>query len=189
MPLAPSRPSDEEPAALSPLAGDEGGLAIRRGRIIHRLLELLPPLEGGAREAAARRFLARPIHGLDGETQDAIAREVLAILESPGFEPLFAPGSRAEVPLAGRIGDLIIAGQVDRLVVTPDEVQIVDYKTNRPVPAAAEDTPRAYLKQMAAYRALLSRIFPDRGVRCALLWTAAPALMPLGAEILDPYAP
>ena len=189
VPLAPSRPAVEEPPALSPLAGGGDGSAIRRGRIIHRLLELLPPIEPDAREAAARKFLVRPLHGLDAESQDAIAREVLAILEQPGFAPLFAPGSRAEVPLAGRIGNFVIAGQVDRLVVTPSEVQIVDYKTNRPVPASAVEAPTAYLKQMAAYRALLARIYPDRSVRCALLWTAAPLLMPIAGEILDSHAP
>ena len=189
VPLAPSRPPVEEPPALSPLAGGEEGLAIRRGRIIHRLLELLPALEPDAREAAARKFLARPLHGLDAESRDAIVREVLAILEQPGFAPLFAPGSRAEVPLAGRIGNFVVAGQVDRLVVTPGEVLIVDYKTNRPVPANAAEAPPAYLKQMAAYRALLACIFPDRPVRCALLWTVAPLLMPIAGEILDFHAP
>jgi ATP-dependent helicase/nuclease subunit A len=42
---------------------------------------------------------------------------------------------------------------------------------------------------MAAYRALLREIYPGRAVRCALLWTAAPRLMPLDATHLDPHAP
>jgi ATP-dependent helicase/nuclease subunit A len=187
VPLAPSRPADEEPPAVSPLAGD--GLAIRRGRITHRLLELLPALEPGAREAAARRYLARPVHGLDAALREAIARETLAILTNREFAPLFGPASRAEVPLAGCIGELVIAGQVDRLVVTGTEVQVVDYKTNRPVPARPDEAPVAYLKQMAAYRALLALIYPAHRLRCALLWTSAPLLMPLPDALLDPYAP
>jgi len=186
VPLAPSRPP-EEPAAASPLAGD--GLAIRRGRITHRLLELLPNLAPPDRPAACRRYLARPVHGLEPEMQETIARETLAILEDPEFAALFGPDSRAEVPLAGRIGGLVIAGQVDRLVVTGAEVQIVDYKTNRPVPGEAAEAPVAYRRQMAAYRALLVRVYPGRRVRCALLWTAAPRLMPLSEALLEPYAP
>ena len=42
---------------------------------------------------------------------------------------------------------------------------------------------------MAAYRALLACIFPDRPVRCALLCTVAPLLMPIAGEILDFHAP
>jgi len=78
---------------------------------------------------------------------------------------------------------------VDRLAVTAATVTVVDYKTNRPVPKRARDAPPAYLKQMAAYRALLERIYPDRAVRCVLLWTAGPEIMPLPDSLLDAYAP
>jgi len=42
---------------------------------------------------------------------------------------------------------------------------------------------------MAAYRALLTSIYPDRPVHCALLWTDGPRLMPLSAHLLDGYLP
>jgi len=191
VPLAPSRPLETEPPALSPLAGPNGreGEAVRRGRIIHRLLELLPPLAVSDRERACRRFLDLSIHGLDRAQKEAIAAETLAILSDSVFGHLFGPGSRAEVPLAGKIGDWVIVGQVDRLLVTDSEVHIVDYKTNRPVPDSAEQAPAAYLKQMAAYRAVLAGVYPKHRIRCALLWTVAPKLMPISTEILDRHAP
>jgi ATP-dependent helicase/nuclease subunit A len=71
------------------------------------------------------------------------------------------------------------------LVVTDHEVLIVDYKTNRPPPTQVEDVPRAYLAQMAAYRALLQGLHPNKPVRCALLWTDAPRLMELPGDRLD----
>jgi ATP-dependent helicase/nuclease subunit A len=40
---------------------------------------------------------------------------------------------------------------------------------------------------MAAYRAVLSEAFPGRAIDCALLWTDAPHLMKLPAELLDGY--
>ena len=139
--------------------------------------------------AVCRRFLDLSTHGLDPAQQEAIAAETLAILSDPVFGHLFGPGSRAEVPLVGKIGNRVIAGQVDRLLVTDREVDIVDYKTNRPVPDSVEQAPVAYLKQMAAYRAVLTDIYPKHRVRCALLWTVAPKLMPIPTEILDRYAP
>ncbi|MFI4985902.1 MAG: double-strand break repair helicase AddA [Alphaproteobacteria bacterium] len=187
-PLAPSRPAEEEPAVRSPL-GDEEGLRFRRGLLVHRLLEALPEIPPDARARACRRYLSRPAHGLGAEEQEAIARETLAVLGDPAFAPLFAAGSRAEVPLVGEVNGRIIAGQIDRLLVSESEILIVDYKTNRLPPASAQGVAPLYLKQMAAYRALLARIYPGRSLRAALLFTDGPRLMPLPNELLDAYAP
>src|SRR5207237_7906536 len=62
-PLLASRPSGPEPATLSPLAV-AGRDRFKRGLLVHRLLQSLPELPAGEREAAARRFLALPVHGL-----------------------------------------------------------------------------------------------------------------------------
>jgi ATP-dependent helicase/nuclease subunit A len=78
-----------------------------------------------------------------------------------------------------------VSGQVDRLAVTPGGVLIADYKTNRPAPRRLEDVPRGYLTQLALYRAVLSRIYPDRGVRAALVWTDVPDLMEVSGDALD----
>lgn len=187
-PLTPSHPDGEEPPVLSPFGRDDG-LRFRRGRLIHALLQTLPQLPPESRPGAAAAFLARPVHGLDTATQDTIATETLAVLDDPGFAAIFGPASRAEVPLVGRLGDRTISAQVDRLVVMPDAVLVVDFKTNRPPPADEGGVPTLYLRQMAAYRAALRRIYPDRTVRCALLWTDGPHLMPLGDTTLDAHAP
>ena len=84
---------------------------------------------------------------------------------------------------------LYISGQIDRVLVTPDEVTIIDYKTNRPPPARPEDVPAVYLRQLAAYRSAIALIFPGKRIRCALLWTDGAKLMPLGDELLDAHAP
>jgi len=189
-PLAPSRPSEAEPPVLSPRT-DAGEDRYQRGRIVHRLLQALPDLPEGDRRAACERFLAGTSLDLAVAAQADIAGEVMAILKSPDFAPLFGPGSRAEVPVAGIVdgpdGPEAVSGQVDRLLVTPDSVTVLDYKTARPVPPRPEDTPAAYLRQMAAYRAVLRQIWPDRPVRCCLLWTATPALVALDGRLLDRY--
>ena len=46
-----------------------------------------------------------------------------------------------------------------------------------------------YVKQMAAYRALLRLIYPGRSVRCFLLWTVGPTLSELEPSLLDAAAP
>ena len=188
--LAPSRPSEDEPPVRSPLADFAAGrIGYRRGDLIHRLLETLPELSVAARRAAAERFLARPLHELAEAERREIADETLAILEAPAFAALFGPGSRAEVPLIGVVGAAVISGRIDRLVVGEDAILVIDYKTNREPPASVAEVAPAYLRQMAAYRALLRQIYPAKEIRCALLWTEAPRLMPLDPAHLDAYAP
>jgi ATP-dependent helicase/nuclease subunit A len=188
-PVSPSHlGEDMEPPVASPLDSAVSG-RYQRGRVIHRLLQTLPgrPPETAKRDMA--RFLAQPGIGLDAAQQAEIAAEVRAVLEDAELAPLFGPGSRAEVPIAGVLNGLPIAGQVDRLAVSESEVLVVDYKTNREPPASIDQVPEAYLRQMAAYRGLLQAIYPGRGVRCALLWTEGPTLMPLPEKTLSSHAP
>ena len=83
----------------------------------------------------------------------------------------------------------MISGTVDRLIVGPDTVDIVDFKTGRRVPVDAAAVPDAYKRQMAAYVAVLRGVFPDRGVRAALLYTSGPALIVLNDATLAPHKP
>ena len=193
-PLLPSRPSGPEPATLSPLAV-AGRDRFKRGLIVHRLLQSLPELPAAEREAAARQFLALPLHALAAAEQAEICAETLAVLGEPGFAALWGPEAQAEVPVVGLIAgsdagsEHAVSGQIDRLLVEADHVLIVDFKTVRPPPATAEAVPPLYLRQLATYRAALARIYPARRIDCAILWTAGPLLMPIGAGLLDRHLP
>ncbi|HTT78151.1 MAG TPA: PD-(D/E)XK nuclease family protein, partial [Stellaceae bacterium] len=193
-PLLPSRPSGPEPATLSPLAV-AGRDRFKRGLVVHRLLQSLPELPPGERAAAARRFLALPLHALGPDEQAEIAAEVIAVLDDPELAALWGPNSRAEVPVVGLIPgsrpgtDTAVSGQIDRLVVTPNRVLIVDFKTVRPVPAGSADVPTLYLRQLATYRAALGRIYRDRRIDGAILWTDGPRLMPIPGDLLDRHLP
>ena len=187
-PLAPSRPTDDEPPVVSPLGADAGA-RFKRGLLIHRLLQGLPDLRPEARAEAASTYLARPVHGLARVAQEEIAAETLAVIENPDFAELFGPESLAEVPLTGVVSGQVVSGQIDRLLVTDSAVTVVDYKTNRPPPVGVDAVPALYLRQMAAYREVLRQIYPDRPARCVLLWTDGPRLMDLGNAVLDPHAP
>ena len=181
-PLAPSRPSGSDPPARSPLA--RTGDRRRRGRLIHRLLEFLPDLAEAERRDAAMRLLADAAPDLDGGVRAEIAAATLAALSAPGAAAAFAPGSRAEVPIIGRVGDIVVSGQVDRLAVGDDAVVVVDYKSHRNPPAEPDRVPPLYRRQMAAYRAVLGKIYPGKSIACYLLWTEGPNLVRLSDGLL-----
>jgi len=187
-PLAPSKPSGPEPPVHSPFGEDEGA-RFRRGRLIHRLLELLPELEISQRSTAAMELLSNPLYELEPDARQEIIDVTLNVLDDPEFAPLFGPGSRAEVAIAGVEGDHVISGQIDRLLVLEDSVLIVDYKSDRPAPRTADDVTQAYVQQLAVYRATLKKIYPTRSIRCALLWTDGPMMMEIEPEILAAYTP
>lgn len=188
-PLTPSKPDEEEEAVTSPLKVVEqmkrDKRKYHRGRLIHKLLEILPEIAVENREGALGRYLTQDAHELNEGDIAQISEEVQGILNNPELEGLFGPGSRSEVPIVGQIGDFSLSGEVDRLAVTDDEVIIVDYKTNRPPPESVEKIPRIYQRQMAAYRAVLSQIYPDHKVKSYLLWTDVGNMMEIPDNLLD----
>lgn len=183
-PLAPSRPARAEPPALSPV-GEHRARRFQRGLVIHRLLQMLPDTPLADRRSTAARHVDQTLPELTDAARARVVDETLAVLDHPDFAPLFGPGSRAEVPVIGAIGHFRLSGQVDRLKVTDHEVLIVDYKTNRPPPRDVAGVDPAYVFQMAAYRAALARVWPDRPVRCVLLWSDGPFVTELPADMLD----
>ena len=178
-PLAPSTiDEDSQPA---PPPGEAMRAAARRGTLIHHLLERLAPVDPPQRLERALSWLERSAGLADEAARRDIADQVCAVLSDPRFAPLFGPGSLGEAPLAATLLDgRVIAGTVDRLLVTDREVAVLDFKTGR-VPADEAAVPPAHRAQMQAYVEALRVIFPGRTIRAALLYTAGPQLVELAA--------
>jgi ATP-dependent helicase/nuclease subunit A len=194
--IAPSRGTDDDKQraiAASPLGLEfaesqrRRAAAMARGQAVHALLQHLPELSPPAREEAARRYLTSD--AALGEEAEQLCESVMTILRDPALAPLFAPGAQSEVPLAGVLGDVEIAGVVDRLAVTAGAVWLADYKTDRQPPARPEDIPAKYLQQLAAYRAILTEIFPAKEIHCLLIWTETATSMRVTRDRLDPHTP
>jgi ATP-dependent helicase/nuclease subunit A len=164
--------------------------ALQQGTLVHRLLQSLPDLPPERRRDAARAHLARNASGWSEAERDELAEKVIALIADSRFAAVFAAGSRAEVAIVGRLTlqgrpPALVSGQIDRLVVTPNEVFIVDFKTNHAPPKAAGEAPPAYIRQLALYRAVLSQFYPQHAIRAALLWTETADLMEISAPALD----
>jgi ATP-dependent helicase/nuclease subunit A len=190
-PLSPSAAVDEEIGRFAHAAGSPADRqkALERGRIVHRLMQALPDIPPARRDDALTRYLANTAKDFLPAERAEIARQVFAVLDDPRFAEVFAPGSRPEVPIVGRIpcpgtDPVEIAGQVDRLIVTEDAVLIADYKTDRTVPQKLADVPD-YVTQLALYRAVLARLYPQKRIRAALIFTGCPILIEVPATAMD----
>jgi ATP-dependent helicase/nuclease subunit A len=161
---------------------------LRRGRLIHSLLQYLPELPSQDRPAAADAFLGQ-VADLPAAERAEIKTAALAVLADPAMGEVFQPGGRAEVAVIGTSAKLppgtIINGRVDRLVVTPKRVLVVDFKTDQPPPQDTADISRHYVLQMAAYAAVLETAYPGREIVAALCWTDGPNLMTLPDALLS----
>jgi ATP-dependent helicase/nuclease subunit A len=167
--------------------------ALARGRLVHRLMQSVPDIAPADRKSAIERYLQSRAVEFSAAERAEMARQVMAVLNDLIFAEVFSPGSRAEVPIVGRIGladrpgaaTVNVSGQVDRLAVTPDSVLIADYKTDRSVPGSLVEAPASYLEQMALYRAVLRRLYPEKAIRAALIFTAAPKIVEVPGAAMD----
>ena len=175
-PLTPSKQDDENDVYSSPLENGTSKYFLR-GTIIHRLLQLLPEIAKEHRLNAANQYFSNNTFALSSTEQSQIISEVFSIIENPEFSALFEKQSKAEVPIMGEVDGQIISGQIDRLVVLPDKVLIVDYKTNRPAAKSLADIQHSYLKQLKAYKSLIKKIYPDKITKTYILWTNTAQMM------------
>jgi ATP-dependent helicase/nuclease subunit A len=70
------------------------------------------------------------------------------------------------LPLDTEAGRVTLSGIIDLLHITPETVEIIDYKTDRGRHAEPE-----YRKQLSVYYHVLAEVYPDRDVRPVILYT------------------
>jgi ATP-dependent helicase/nuclease subunit A len=182
-PVTPVSPSDLGGAKVlggGALPEDE---ALRRGSQIHLLLENIPS-DAADPEDLGRRILASEAPTASPEEAAALIGEALRNIRA--HPDIFAPGALVEVDIAAHLPslDCPLVGTIDRLIVGPDRILAVDFKTNAVVPASPETTPEGLLRQMGAYLEALEQIWPEHEIELAILWTAAAELMPMPHAIV-----
>lgn len=178
-PPRPLRPSSlgEESVADAPF-GPGDAAAARRGLLLHALFERLPAVAPSQRRGAGSRWLAA-----QPDASPDLLDVALGVIDA--HPDLFDAEALTEAPVAGIVDGVVISGVIDRLVIRPDRVLIVDFKTGCHVPENAERVPPAYLRQMAAYSAIIGGAFPGSHIEAALLYTAEPRLIMLPDALLD----
>lgn len=152
------------------------------GTALHALLQHLAKVAPPDRPAVAARALPLLLpQALD--QHQGLAAKALSILSRPELAPLFAQGSRAEVPFlatAQHKGETVtVAGRIDRIVTTPGGVLLVDFKSDAdPVMEPGRVKP-GYLTQLGLYALVAKQLFPGQRIEAGILWTGLESLLKL----------
>jgi ATP-dependent exoDNAse (exonuclease V) beta subunit len=142
----------------------EGDADVRsRGTAAHRLLELVPLTAVGTPTLGDALRTVRHAQGLERLATDDVLAWVEGVLGTPFFRAAAKTPARVhrELPFALRLDGepgspgLVLRGQIDLVVETPEAVLIVDYKTSKAPPAGLEP----YRFQLECYALAARRLF------------------------------
>jgi ATP-dependent helicase/nuclease subunit A len=153
-------------------------IAKARGTALHLLLERLPGVDPALWPDRAASLIGDPILAAE------MLADARAVLTHPDLSRLFGAETLAEVAVTAPWNGRILAGSIDRLVVMPDRVLVIDYKSNAVLPATQAQVPESILRQLGAYAHMLSQIYPARRIETAILWTRGPRLMSVDPDIV-----
>jgi ATP-dependent helicase/nuclease subunit A len=180
----PAKPKTIAPSELGGarvLPGDPAEVdeedAKARGTQIHRLLEHLPMAPPEERHSLGLQLIQ--------SDDSALVDEIRGLLDQPGLQWLWTDEALREVDITADLPGIgRIHGAIDRLIVGPDKVTAIDYKSNRIVPKRPEQTPLGLTRQLGVYAMALHKIYPDHNIEVAILWTHTGDLMVLPDDLL-----
>ncbi|MFC3182234.1 double-strand break repair helicase AddA [Cypionkella sinensis] len=177
-PAQPLSPSDLGGAKVMPGEVDGSGeeAAKARGTALHLLLEHLPNAEPAAWPTLGAALIP------DSLQRAAVLPEAEAVLAA--LPMVFAAEALAEVTVTASLNGQTMIGTIDRLLIGPDHILAVDFKSNHRTPTSPAEVPEGILRQMAAYASALAQIYPSHRIETAILWTRTATLMPLPPDIV-----
>lgn len=171
----------DEPRGVSEEINRE--IAIWRGTIIHRMIELL--CEGDDYPATEQT-----IHSVYQRVKTEVMRQKPAWIEHlescleeaastfnhPACEIIFKPANKAqtynEMPLLYREEQQPIYGIVDRVIKSDDSILIIDYKSHQLDEAETpRDAARQFSAQLTYYRNGIKKLWPGYEIKTGILFT------------------
>jgi len=109
-------------------------------------------------------FAERYCLGEEVDPRNNDERRVQSLLDSLSGE--LHPEENAYLPLDTEQGRVTLSGVIDLLHITPDTVDIIDYKTDRGRHAESE-----YRKQLSVYYHIITELYPERTIQPFIFYT------------------
>jgi ATP-dependent helicase/nuclease subunit A len=161
--LDASMPESETPSA----SGHQLQASTARGHEIHQHLFALSYYTGDLEKY------------FDAYVEEPKIEELLRDLIAKHGELIVGENGVSEAPIAYKCGNKIILGQIDRLIIEPNLITIIDYKTDQIPLAATDNIPEQYRKQLNSYRDALALAYPGLTVETYILWVEHAKLVKL----------
>ncbi|MDD8021022.1 MAG: UvrD-helicase domain-containing protein [Acidobacteriota bacterium] len=140
----------------------------RRGELIHAILEKIDFLEDELEKQLEKIISDQEFRKYQPEEKEEATRCLLQFLMRPEVAEFFRqkPGRevRTEAEMVNRRGELY---RSDRLLIEPEIISIVDFKTGQ---FPDEAIRKGHAEQVKNYKAILEEIYPGRKVRGWLLY-------------------
>lgn len=186
---AAAAPPDANPARARPSDRSRGAdeEAIKLGQTVHALLMRLGALNAIPPQSLVQHW-AQTLGAPQPMAIEA-AMQALAIRAGQAFADLFTADSRGELAFDAWLpGGVHLAGRFDRLILTPAQVRVVEFKTAARPPAEPEALKPAQTRQIVQYAAAAGVLFPGRAVVAEMVWTSAPSRMVIPSPLLESWA-
>jgi len=154
-----------------------------RGIAIHRMLELL--CSGENPEQARKRVANECALISDSVEITSWLKEAHGNYTEPKFQQFFDQQlyhtAYNEVPVQYQAAGKTVYGIIDRVIVQPDEVWVLDYKTHVAAQdaAAISSLMEFYRPQLGYYATAARHLWPEKKIRAALLFTHSRSLVML----------
>lgn len=164
----PTQESVQELAYPSQLHQQDAANSVNKyqaelGTIIHKILELdLKNSNQQQRIESITKYLIMH-YSLSLDQQQRIIESATSIFDNPELVYLFADNSYAEVPIMAKIDGKLVSGKIDRLIVSENQVLIIDYKTGK-------HNAEHYEQQLQLYQKILQQIYPQKSVGYKIIW-------------------
>lgn len=173
--ISPSR------ASRSVADTEHEDVARTRGSAIHRLLEQLTLAPAPSRNDALQQLADELLLDVTDAVLQTWWDEAVRVVQHPSLRFLFDPTAFAaahnEVSLLYEHEGQSVHGIIDRLVIMPDTVWVIDYKTHPAArPGNLAQLAEPYREQMRLYARGAERLWPNKKIRPALLFTACAGL-------------
>jgi ATP-dependent helicase/nuclease subunit A len=185
---SPSELNDNENSAFEFTSSDKkhegfagGESDFERGKILHKLFENLPKIEKSKQQQFAKNIFEKSQFSSSLNFEE-IFSEAEKTINNPIFNDIFFGKTLSEVPIIGEFEGKFYSGKIDKLVFYEDELLILDFKTNRQTSnnSPNQKTIKKYKIQLGAYKNLLQKIYPQKNIKTAILWSVKNSL-----EFLD----
>jgi len=145
-----------------------------RGIVIHNMLQLLTAPH--RKQDSYEKILIKWSGKISRELVDEYWTEAQALLAMNKFNHLFNSAQYEvaynEVPISYQYGDHNIYGIIDRMVVSKDDIYLIDYKTQiNTSESVQQELVQSYQKQMSLYNHGVSQLWPDKKLITQILFT------------------